>query len=479
MYDYDLIVIGGGSGGLVAARLAAAFGAKVALIDKERLGGDCLHYGCVPSKTLIHIAKIAHDLRHAAARGVIAAPPTVAMPRVAATIAGVIDTIGVEEQIYVEQVDVRFGHAEFANAHTLLLNGMPLTAKSFIIATGSRPAVPELPGLPEAGYLTNENVFSLDHLPPSLIVLGGGPIGCELAQAFARLGSQVTLLQRPDRLLPREEPDVSQAILAALRADGVTVELPMKTLSVSAAGDQRIIACQHVDGTPFTVQAAAILVALGRRPNLEQLGLEKAGVRYTPKGITIDDKTLQTSVSNIFAIGDVAGGYQFTHFAAAQGGVAAPNALLPGFLARKMHAEVVPWVTFTDPEAARVGLTEAEARQQHGSAVRVTTLPWSRIDRAQAEGATSGFIKLVLGKGDKILGAHLVGSHAGEVLSEVTLAMRHDLGIAEIIGTIHAYPTLATGLQQVAFEAYLTGKEFSTARGVVKRFIPKREWGGQ
>lgn len=474
MYDYDLIVIGGGSGGLVAARLAAAFGAKVALIDKERLGGDCLHYGCVPSKTLIHIAKIAHDMRRGAARGMIAAPPTVDMPRVAATIAGVIATVGAEEQIYVEGVAVRFGHAEFTDAHTLTLNGVPLTAQSFIIATGSRPAVPELPGLAEAGYLTNEDVFELDHLLPSLVVLGGGPIGCELAQAFARLGSQVTLLQRPDRLLPREEPEVSQTILAALRADGVTVELQTKPLSVSRAGDLRAIACQRADGTPFTVQTAALLVAVGRRPNLEGLGLEKAGVRSTAKGVSVSEKTLQTSTSNIFAIGDVTGGYQFTHVAAAQGGIAAPNAFLPGFLARKMQSEIVPWVTFTDPEAARVGLTEAEARQQHGSSVRVTTFPWSHIDRAQAEGATRGFIKLVLGKGDKILGAHLVGSHAGEVLGEVTLAMRHNLGIAEIIGTIHAYPTLTTGLQQAAFEAYLTGKQFATARGIVKRFLPKR-----
>lgn len=473
-YVYDLIVIGGGSGGLVAARVAAALGAKVAVIDKERLGGDCLHYGCVPSKTLIQIAKTAHLIRRGAERGVLAPTPQIAMPRVAATIAGVIDRIGQDEQVYVEHVDVRFGQAVFQDAHTLLLNGAPLTAKSFIIATGSRPAVPEVAGLAEAGYLTNQDIFDLQALPPTLVVLGGGPIGCEMAQAFARLGSAVTIMQRPDRLLPKEEPAVAQAVQAALARDGVQVATSAAVTRVWREGDQRVVEARRSDGSTITARGAAVLVASGRAPNVEHLGLERAGVAVTKRGITVDAK-LRTSAHNIFAIGDVIGGYLFTHVAAAQGGIAGVNALLPGPFLRTLKMDVVPWVTFTDPEAARVGLTEAEARQRYGDAVRVQVFPWAHIDRAQAEGETAGFIKLVFtGAKDTIVGAHLVGAHAGELLGELALAMKHGMTIQDITATIHAYPTLTTGVQQAAFEAYLTSPTFARARGFIGRFLGKR-----
>lgn len=477
MFDYDLIVLGGGSGGLVAARVAAALGGKVALVDKTRLGGDCLYTGCVPSKTLIEIANATHQARQAAARGIITAPLQVDMARVAATIAGVIVRVGVEEQVYVQDVDVRFGQATFIDPRTLNLDGTPLTSKSFIIATGSRPSVPPIAGLAEVGYYTNEDLFDLAQLPPSLIVLGGGAIGCEMAQAFARLGAQVTVIELLDRLLVREEPETSQVIHEALVADGVRVLTGAKVTQVRQEGDAKVVSGMLSDGLPFTTQGAALLVAVGRAPNTEALGLERAGVQVTPKGLAVDVK-MRTNVPHIFAIGDVvAGNLLFTHVAAAQGGVAGPNALLPGLLMRRMRADVVPWVTFTDPEAARVGLTEAEARQQFGDAVRVQTLPWGNIDRAQAEGATAGFIKLVLGKKDRILGAHLVGAHAGEVLGEVTLAMRHGLGVNAIIATIHAYPTLTTGLQQAAFEAYLTSSGFASSRRLVNRLLPKRAGG--
>ena len=474
MFDYDLIVIGGGSGGLVATRIAAALGGKVALVDKERLGGDCLHTGCVPSKTLLHIAKIAQQVRHGAERGVMAAVPAINMAQVAATIAGVIDRIGTEEQTYVANVDVRFGHAAFSDPHTLMVDGTPLTSKSFILATGSRPSVPPIAGLAEVSYFTNEDLFDLAQLPASLVVLGGGPIGCEMAQAFARLGAQVTLVEMMDRLLIREETEASQVIQTALEQDGVQVATGVQVTTVQQTGEMKVISGHYADGRAFTTQGAALLVAVGRTPNSEGLALEKAGVATTSKGIAVDVK-MRTNVPHIFAIGDVvAGGYLFTHVAAAQGGVAGPNALLPSVLMRSMKTDVVPWVTFTDPEMARVGLTEAEARQQFGDAVRVQTLPWGHIDRAQASGATDGFIKLVLGKKDRILGAHLVGAHAGEVLGEVTLAMRHGMRVNDIIATIHAYPTLTTGLQQVAFEAYLTSGSFASSRGLVKRLLPKR-----
>lgn len=473
MYDYDLIVIGGGSGGLVAARLARAFGAKVALIDKERLGGDCLRYGCVPSKTLIHIAKIAQQVRQGAERGVIAPVPAIQMPRVAATIAGVIDRIGTEEQVYVEGVEVRFGRARLIDPHTLDLDGARLTTRSVIIATGSRPAPLTLAGAAEVGYLTNEDAFDLTQLPASLAIIGGGPVGCELAQAFARLGSQVALFQRGARLLPKEEPDVSAAIQAALARDGVKVLTGTQIHSLQRAGDRRALSFQVDNGPALTLQVEQVLAAVGRVPNVEGLGLEEIGIKIGQPGIRVDDK-LRTSVTNCFAIGDVTGGYRFTHVAASQAGIAVPNAFLPTVIARTMHYEVVPWVTFTDPEAARVGLTEAEARVQYGTEVRVVTFPWSHIDRAQTDGATEGFIKLILGKKDAILGAHLVGSHAGEILAEVALAMRHGLSISDITTTIHAYPTLATGLQQATFEAYLTSASFKSAAGIVQRFLPRR-----
>jgi pyruvate/2-oxoglutarate dehydrogenase complex dihydrolipoamide dehydrogenase (E3) component len=474
MYDFDVIVVGGGSGGLVAARLATGLGARVALIEKERLGGDCLHYGCVPSKTLIQIAKVAQQFRHGAARGVIAPAPEIQMPQIAATIAGVIEQISADEQVYVQNVTVRFGQAQFRDPHTLLVDGSPITARSFIIATGSRPAVPDIAGLADAGYWTNEDLFDLHALPATLVVLGGGPVGCEMAQAFARLGSQVTLLQDMGRLLPREEPEVSQTIHDALARDGVRIITGAQVAQVQRAGDLRTVTGTTRAGAAFAASGAAVLVATGRSPNVAGLALDRAGVEIGPKGIIVDGK-LRTSAKHIFAIGDVIGGYLFTHVAAAQAGVAGVNAILPGPLQRTVKLAVVPWATFTDPEAARVGLTEAEARQRFGADVRVVVFPWAHIDRAQAAGATAGFIKLILtGKKDHIVGAHLVGAHAGELLGELALAMRHGLTAQQIASTIHAYPTLATGVQQATFEAYLTSRTFADYRRLLARFLPRR-----
>ena len=473
MFDFDLIIIGGGSGGLVAASVARQLGAKVALIDKERLGGECLYTGCVPSKTLIHIAKVAQIVRSGEARGVLSATPTIAMPQVAAAIAGVIDQIGHDESAYVEGVDVRFGVVRFIDPHTLDLAGTRLTTKSVIIATGSHAAIPTIAGLDGIAYLTNESVFALNALPTSLAIVGGGPEGCELAQAFARLGTTVTLLQRAERVLPREEPMVSQSIAAALTADGVTIITGANITGITRAGEMNEITYTAPDKIAATMHAAAILFATGRSPNVQDLDLERAGVRYTAAGITVDDK-MRTAQSNIFAIGDVTGGYHFTHIAAAEAGVAAPNALLPAFLARKMSYAVVPWATFTDPEAARIGLTETEARARFGNAVRVQLFPWSHIDRAQTDGKPVGFIKLVIGKGETLLGAHLVGAHSSELLAELALVMRHKLPISDITATIHTYPTYSTGLQSAAFAANIASPTWARNRSIVKRFLPRR-----
>lgn len=466
-YQYDVIIIGGGSGGLVAARVTAALGARVCLIDKERLGGDCLHYGCVPSKSLIHAAKLVNTTRQALAFGVNGSESNFKpdMGKIASYIQGVIERVGETEQVYVQNVEVKFGHAEFVSGHELKLNDQILTSHSFIIATGSKPRIPAIEGLAEVEYLTNEGVFDLTNLPPELAVIGGGPIGVEMAQAFARLGSRVTVIQSPDRLMPKEEPEVSEAVAKILRQDGIEIITGAKTQQIFKSDGKKTLGIKRQDET-LTVKVAEIIVAVGRQPNTAGLNLEAAGIKYSDKGIEVNEY-LQTSASNIYAIGDVIGGYLFTHVAAYHGGLAARNALVP-IGRKKVDYRVVPWVTFTDPEVSRVGLTEAEARAQH-SHVRVIHFPWSDIDQAQARGETEGFIKLVLnGKGDEIYGAHFVGGQSTEMLAEITLVMQHKLGIGGILDTIHAYPTIASGLQSAAFEAYLSSSSLATARKVLR-----------
>jgi dihydrolipoamide dehydrogenase len=465
-YQYDVIVIGGGSGGLVAARITTALGARVCLIDKERLGGDCLYSGCVPSKSLIHAAKIVKTAREAAMLGTAETEINfqVDMAKVAARIQGVIERVGEAEQVYVQNVDVKFGQAEFVGDHELSLNGQILTAKTFIIATGSHPRIPEIPGLARAGYLTNQDVFDLTRLPERLAVVGGGPIGVELAQAFARLGSKVTIIQGPDRLLPKEEPEMSGAVADALGRDGLEILTGTRLKKVSGESGPKQIEAMRGEEV-IQLEMDDLLIAVGRQPNLEGLKLEAAGVKFSDKGIEVNEY-LQTSAPNIYAIGDVIGGYLFTHVAAYQAGIASRNALVP-IGRKKVDYRALPWVTFTDPEVSRVGQTEAEARQEH-THIKIIHYPWHDIDRAQADGETEGFIKLILNdKGQEILGAHLVGARSGEVLAEITLAMQHKLGISGILDTIHAYPTLATGLQSAAFEAYLSSSSLASAKKVL------------
>lgn len=469
-YDYDITIIGGGSGGLTAARLAQSLGARVALVDKERLGGDCLHYGCVPSKSLIHVAKVVQQARQAAQIGLGAADLAVDMERVTQYVQGVIERASVAEQTYTEGVDVRLGMFRFLGRHDCAVDGTSFSSKSFVIATGSRPVVPKIAGLVETGFLTNEQAFDLMHLPPSLIVVGGGPIGVELAQAFARLGTQVTIVHGPERLLPKEDPEVSQAVAEALARDGVEIITGVRVKQVRHEGEDKIAEAER-GGERISVRGSEILICLGRVPNADGLNLEAAGVAYSDKGITTDDY-LQTTASNISAIGDVIGGYLFSHVAAYHAGVAVRNILVP-IGKKKANYDVLPWVTFTDPEAARIGLTEEEAMQRQP--VRVIRFPWREIDRAQAEAETEGFIKLVLSaKGDDILGAHIVGAHGGELLAEIALAMKYKLGLDAIFSTTHAYPTYTTGLQQAAFEAYLESQSLQNARKILRPVLSFR-----
>ena len=469
MEKYDITIIGGGSGGLTAARIATSLGAKVLLVDKERLGGDCLNYGCVPSKSLIHVARIVQEAKQVAKFGLMPANSGVDMAKVSRYIQDVIQRIAQGETSYTEGVTVKFGHTSFSSATELLLNDIPVSSRNTIIATGSHPAIPPVEGLADVGFLTNEDVFDLLHLPASIIVIGGGPVGIELAQALARLGARLTIIQGPERILPEEDPEVSSTIAAILRAEGINIVTSARFVKASRNGDKKIVTARK-DNQPVSFDADEIILASGRQPNMEGLNLEAAGITCDKKGIKVD-AYLQTTTSNVLAIGDVIGGYRFTHVAAYQAGVAVRNALVP-FARKKVDYRVVPWCTFTDPEVARVGMTPAQASQAHNGKIRSVTFPWAEIDRAQTEGETEGFIKLVLaGKKDQIVGAHMVGAHAGEMLGELSLAMQHNLTLSDILATIHTYPTMNTGLQQTVFEAYLEGAATSRNRKIVRTLL--------
>jgi pyruvate/2-oxoglutarate dehydrogenase complex dihydrolipoamide dehydrogenase (E3) component len=469
---YDLTIIGGGSGGLTAARLATSLGAKVLLVDKERLGGDCLYTGCVPSKSLIHAARIVHQARNAANLGLMPAKLEVDLAKINHYIQTVIRKVGEGEKVYTEGVTVRFGEVSFKSSTALMLNGEIFTSRTTLISTGSRPLIPRIEGLENTDYLTNEDVFHLMSLPSSLIIVGAGPIGVELGQAFKRLGTEVTIIEGLDRILPKEDPDVSATLTEVLRSEGINIVTNALFFNAKRDGNKKVVTAKQGEKN-LEIEADEILVSIGRQPNVEGLNLEAAKITYSNKAIQVNEH-LQTSAPNIFAIGDVIGGYLFTHMAAYQAGIAVRNALVP-IGKKKVDYRVVPWCIFTDPEVARVGLTSDEAAKQHKE-TRVVTFPVADIDRAQTENDLTGFIKLVLaGKKEEIVGAHLICAHAGELSGELALAMQHHLTINDILDTIHVYPTMSTGIQQTAFEAYLQSSNAKSNRKVVRTLLSFRK----
>lgn len=443
--EYDLVVIGGGSGGLVVAGVAAALKAKVALVERDRLGGDCLWYGCVPSKSLIHASRAAYEVKHAGRFGIYCDTTEIDFAKAIAHVQGAIAKIQPHdspERFEKLGVEVIFGNGQFRDRKTFEVNNRRLQARAFVIATGSRPAKLPIPGLQEAGYITNEEVFSIKERPDSLAIIGGGPIGCELGQAFSRLGSKVTIIASRDRLLPKEDPELVEVIHQQFTSEGIRFLLNTKAERVEV-----------VDGKKFIwagekIAADQILVAAGRQPNVESLNLDAAGVKMGSSGIKVNSK-LQTTNPRIYACGDVLGGYQFTHVAGYQANIVLKNALfLPVF---KADNRVIPWATFTDPELARVGLTEQEARERYGNDIYVVKQEFADVDRAIAEAATMGFAKIITKPGGEILGAHIVGPAAGELIHEIVLAMTHKLKISAL-GGIHIYPTLAEINSKAAFE---------------------------
>jgi pyruvate/2-oxoglutarate dehydrogenase complex dihydrolipoamide dehydrogenase (E3) component len=464
--DYDLVVIGGGSAGLVVAGGAAQLGARVALVEKKALGGDCLYTGCVPSKTLIRSARFAADLRRANDFGFADIAPGFkdkSFRSITERVARVIAAIGEHdkpERFEAWGVEVIFATPRFLSSDVVELTTLSgdkrtITAKRWCIATGSRPAVPGIEGLKETGFVTNEEVFHLQKLPESLIVLGGGPIGLELGQSFARFGSSVTVIEMEDRLLPKEDEEVSTTIKEVLSAEDMTLSLNTKALRATSANGQKVLTVER-DGQKTDLHAEEILVATGRRPNIEGLNLEAAGVKYDAQRI-VTDQYLRTSARHIFAAGDVTGHFPFTHMAAYEASIVIRNALLFWPLMKRTDFRVVPWTTFTDPEVARVGLTEDDARKKFGSsAVRVYRTHFANNDRAHAEGDTRGFAKIIcIGRKQEIAGAHIVGPHAGELIHELVLAMKQRLSITALGGMIHVYPTLTQINQQAGVEALL------------------------
>jgi pyruvate/2-oxoglutarate dehydrogenase complex dihydrolipoamide dehydrogenase (E3) component len=442
-HEYDLGIIGGGAAGLTVASGAARLGAKTLLVEKETtLGGDCLHYGCVPSKTLLKTAHVYHLMKNGPQFGLPAiSPPAVDFRQVAARIRSVIDTI--QEHDSVARfcklgARVEFGNPVFTDEHAIRLGTKTLSARAWVIATGSSPEIPSIEGLTATPFLTNRDLFSLETLPASLIILGAGPIGVEMAQAFCRLGSQVTVIQRSGQILSKEDRDMAETVQQALEEEGVTFLLNTTVVRVGDLGNEREVVVHNAAGEPLRLRGEAILVALGRSPNVAGLGLETINIPFDHNGITVDSR-LRTSHRHIHAAGDVIGGHQFTHVAGYEGSVVVRNAIL--HLPKKADYTLVPWCTYTQPSLASIGFNEKRA-QKAGIDYTVWSEEFADNDRGLAEGESVGRIKLLLDRRGKPLGVQILGPQAGELLNEWVAVMNGGVGLSKIASAIHPYPTL-------------------------------------
>jgi pyruvate/2-oxoglutarate dehydrogenase complex dihydrolipoamide dehydrogenase (E3) component len=447
---YDLVVIGGGTAGLVSAVGAAGLGARVALVERHLLGGDCLNTGCVPSKAIIRSARVMGELRRAAGLGIGVGTPVVdfgaVMNRMRERRAGIAVNDSAE-RLGRAGVDVFFGSAAFADPRTIVVDdGQRLRFNRAVIATGGRPAAPPIPGLDGVPFLTNETIFSLTDLPRRLLVIGAGPIGCELAQTFARFGSNVTVLDQAPQVLPREDPDAAAIVRRSLEADGVRLQLGVTLERVE--GEPGQVRVQYAGSGQASMSAGnvsgdALLVAAGRAPNIEGLGLDAAGIAATRAGVTVNDR-LQTSNRRVYASGDVCSAYKFTHAADALSRIVIQNALFYG--RRKASALVIPWTTYTDPEVAHVGVSEADVTKA-GGRLQTITVPLADVDRAIVDDETDGFVR-VHHEGGRLRGCTIVAPHAGEMIGEAVFAMTRGAGLAELSATVHPYPTQAEALRK-------------------------------
>ncbi|MFA5515083.1 MAG: FAD-dependent oxidoreductase [Desulfuromonadales bacterium] len=451
-FDYNVVVIGAGSAGLATSYIAAAVKAKVALIEKDQMGGDCLYTGCVPSKALIRSARLLSQFRRAGEFGIDKAEVEFDFARVMDRVRRVIGKVEPHdsaERYTSLGVDVMQGAAKITSPWTVEVNGQILATRAIVVATGAGPMVPSIKGLDGIAYLTSDNLWQLRELPRRLVVLGGGPIACEMTQAFARCGAQVTQVEIGPRIMPREDADVSDFVRSRFEAEGVRVLTGHAAREVRVEGGRNTLLCAHA-GQPVAIEFDAILVAVGRQANVKGFGLEALGVRLDPCGSIETDHFLRTNFPNIFCAGDVAGPYQFTHTAGHQAWYAAVNALFGQVKKYRADYRVIPWTTFTDPEVARVGLSEDEAKEQKID-YEIARFELAELDRAITEGEEHGWVKVLTPPGkDKILGATIVGVHAGDLLAEFVLAMKHGIGLNKILATIHVYPTLAEANKMAA-----------------------------
>lgn len=468
--EADLCIIGGGSGGLSVAAGAAQMGAKTVLVEASKMGGDCLNYGCVPSKALIAAGHAGHVIRHADKFGVNGHEPEVDFKAVHDHVHGVIGAIAPHDSVERFEglgVTVLKERAIFLSPEMIQAGDMRIKARRFVVATGSSPVVPPIPGLADVPHDTNETIFDHHAAPSHLIVIGGGPIGAELAQAHRRLGADVTVVDMGP-VLPKDDPEMTAVVRAQLLADGIVLKERVKVQKVEAAGNGVAVIVEEADGETLHIEGSNILVATGRGANVEGLDLEKAGIEYDRRGIKVD-KRLRTSNKKIFAIGDVTGGFQFTHVASYHAGIVIQNALFR--LPAKVSYKALPWVTYTDPELAHVGLTEAEAQNQ-GRTASVLRWSYDENDRAQAERRTEGRIKAVVGKRGKILGATIVGAHAGELILPWCLAINQGMKIKAMANLIAPYPTLSEVSKRVA-GSYFTPTLFNDRTRWLVRFLAR------
>ncbi|HTZ40215.1 MAG TPA: FAD-dependent oxidoreductase [Syntrophales bacterium] len=460
-YDFDIGIIGGGSAGLTVAAGAAQLGAKTLLIEKEKeLGGDCLHFGCVPSKTLIKTAKVYHQMKNAKAYGLPEADVRlVEFPRITRRIRAVIEAIlqhDSAERFCDLGAHVETGNPVFVDEHAVSLDGIPYSAKSWVIATGSSPVIPPIPGLDKDQCMTNRDIFYLDRLPKSMIIIGGGPIGIEMCQAFNRLGTSVTVVELGSAILPKEDKDMADLVMGVLEAEGVRFRLNATVLRAVRAGAQKHEVMIKVGDTIEALSAETILVAAGRRANLAGLGLEGIGVEFDGRGLKLDDR-LRTTQKHIYGAGDVTGGYQFTHAAGYEGGIVVTNAVF--HLPRKVDYAFLPWCTYTDPELASIGMNEKAAKDA-GIPYSVWTENFHDNDRSLAEGETTGKIKMLLDEHEKPIGVQILGPRAGDLLAEWVAVINGKVGLSTLAAAVHPYPTLGEINKKVA-GAFLSTKIFS------------------
>lgn len=455
-YDYDLIVIGAGSGGISSANLGKNLGKKVALVEREKIGGDCTWYGCVPSKTLIKASEVAHHVQTLQKYGLaLNGDFQLDAQKVMAHVREIRGKVYEEEkpEVFREMgIDVFIGGAKFLDKHRISVGDKILSSKAFVISTGSGPFVPPIDGIGNIPYLTNASLFEIEELPDSMVIIGGGPIGSEMASALSKLNVKITQIEVAGHLLSKEDKELSQILMQQMEKNGVKILCNTRAIRFAKKANKIFVTVKNE--YEMEIETDSVLISVGRRPNVAGLDLENAGVEYSTNGINVNNQ-LQTTASNIFAIGDVIGSYQFSHIAEYHASIAVPNALLPLPIKRKVNYENIVWTTFTDPEFARGGLSETQAREKYGNRIKVYRFNYEKVDRAKTDLTTAGMSKFITDKNGKLLGIHIIGERAGELLHEAQLAKSLGIRFHKIQSMVHVYPTYGDMVKRPAVAAFV------------------------